>query len=526
MLSQMEERLTSLSLEQKIGQLLVGQAEGTALSESFRRFIERVPLAGYRINGPNIEHPAQVKKLTSDIQQAYTASGLDLPVIFACDQEGGVLSVFGDCVTEFPGSMALGATGSVELTELQAQQVGWELAEMGINHLLAPVADLNLEKTNPVIGVRAFGDDPVQVASHCFHFSLGANRGGVAVCAKHFPGHGNTAADTHVGLAVNHATEEVLRQTEYVPFKKLVDGGIDSVMVSHVVCSACSSLPASLSEEVISGLLRREMGYDGLVISDDLAMGAVRNLYSAGEAVLRFILAGGDIAFIHDSRDSVEEAFYRLVQAVEQGELTEERIDTSLKRILRFKQKIAAYQQSRKLPSISGEELVRQIAEQSITLVCDPRHLLPLSPDTKLLVISPRLSDLSEADTSSQQELKLAAYVKQAFPHTVCVELAPDEAEQALAELRLQAAEADVILQGTVNAYRFPGQIAVMKELAKMRPLIAIMLRDPYDSELIPHDVTTLATYAATKQQLATLVRQLLGEVACMGGVPVRLARP
>ncbi|MFC7441469.1 glycoside hydrolase family 3 protein [Laceyella putida] len=516
-----EERLQSLTLEQKIGQLLVGQAEGTEVSESFRRFIEKIPIAGYRINGPNIEHPGQVKSLTAEIQRIYARLGLDFPVIFACDQEGGVLSVFGDCVSEFPGNMALGAADSVALTERQGQLVGWELSEMGMNHLLAPVADLNLEKQNPVIGVRSFGDDPERVASHCIHFQRGANRGGVAVSAKHFPGHGNTATDTHLGLATNHTEKDVLRRTELVPFQKMVNAGVDSVMVTHVVFSEWGSMPASLSPTVISGLLRHEMGYDGLVITDDLAMGAVRNLVSAGESVLRFIQAGGDIAYMHDGRASIEEAYGRLLEAVRSGELTEERIHLSLRRILRFKQRIATYQHAREKLGTSGTDLARQVAEQSITLLRDPGRLLPVAPDKKLLVVLPQLCNLSEADTSDQQEMKLVTYLKQAYPQVSVVELSLDEA--ARDGLWQKANEADLILQGTINAYRFPGQIAVMKKLAEIRPLIAIMLRDPYDSELIPFDTTVLATYAVTEQQMATLVRQLQGALTFKGKVPVKL---
>ncbi|MBA4492868.1 glycoside hydrolase family 3 protein [Paenactinomyces guangxiensis] len=522
MREQMKKQLQCLTLKQKIGQMLVGQAEGTELSDDFRTFLTEYPIAGYRMNGPNIRSCEQVKRLTADIQQAYEENGLNLPVIFAADQETGTLSVFGRLMTEFPGNMALAAADDLQLTRAQGQAVGWELAEMGVNHLLAPVADVNLETNNPVIGVRSFGDDPHRVAKQCINYVQGVHVGGVAASAKHFPGHGNTKTDTHADLAINGSDVKTLMQTEFVPFRQLADHHVDSVMVSHVIFSNIDSRPSSLSKRVITGLLREEMGYEGLVISDDLAMGAIRKQYSAGEAVLQFILAGGDIAFIHDGRRSVEEAFDRLMRALKQGELTEERINQSVARILLFKHKINDYNRSRQQPKEDSRLISRKVSEQSVTLLRDPKKLLPVPGESRVLLVLPRTQNLTEADTSGDQENLLFSYLQKFVQDVRMLEFTLDE-DWDYTRLNRAVSDRDLIIYCTVNAHRFPAQISAINHLKRCRPLVAVMLRDPYDAQLISEDITVVAAYSIIDEQMRTLAKQLGGKIPFVGKCPVQI---
>ncbi|SEN14621.1 glycoside hydrolase family 3 protein [Lihuaxuella thermophila] len=464
-----------------------------------------------------------MKNLTTSIQQAYEENSLKLPVIFSADQETGTLSVFGSLVTEFPGNMALAAADDLQLTRAQGQVVGWELSGMGINHLLAPVADVNLEANNPVIGVRSFGDDPHRVGEQCLNYAEGVRLGGVASCAKHFPGHGNTKTDTHSGFAINDTDLPTLYRTEFLPFQQMVSRHIDSVMVSHVIFSQLDSRPSSLSKTVISGLLRGKMGYGGLVISDDLAMGAIRGTRSAGEAVLQFILAGGDIAYIHDGRSSIEEAFHHLMLAWKRGKLKEERINQSVARILLFKQKMIEYNRNRRKPVEDSRHLSRKISERSVTLLRDPHKLLPVERQARMLLMMPRPRNLTEADTSGEQKNRLYPCLREFFPDVRLVEFDLEE-EWDPTRLNEAAQDRDLIVFCTVNAHRFPAQIRWINHLQNRYPLIAVMLRDPYDAQLMSRDTTVIAAYSITDEQMKTLAKQLRGVLPFTGKCPVRIS--
>ena len=513
-----------MSLREKIGQLILGQAEGYEMNESFKDYINNYPLCGYRINQPNIKDMSQIKNFTAEIQDVLREQGSKLAAILACDQEGGSLSVFDGLITEFPGNMSLGATGNYKLAYMQGNYTGYELFKSGLNLNFAPVADINLQINNPVIGVRAFGDDPEKVTEFCKSFINGLNKGGVATCIKHFPGHGNTNVDSHIALPTNSCDLNLMRETELKPFSILANNQVDSIMVSHVLYPNLTrdNLPASLSKEIIGDLLREELAYNGIIFTDDLEMQAIINNFPIGEAVKKFILAGGDVALINGSRESVIKAFESIMSAVEEGVISEERIDTSLTRIINLKKRIQQYKENASCFTKDSDKLSLNISEEAITLVKDYKKLLPLSEGIKILLIEPTLISLSFADTTGGKENKLSEYLSNYCRKVEVVNISLEK-ECEIDSVCIKAEAFDMVIFCSLNCARYRWQLNLLNKLKDIKPVIDIMLRDPYDAAFISDDVAVIAAYSANDNNMRITSELLFGKKKFKGKLPVRI---
>ena len=516
--------VNKISLREKVGQLILGQAEGYMVNESFEAYMENYPLCGYRINQSNMKDISQLKSLTAQIQQQFKKQGLESDPILACDQEGGSLSVLDELITEFPGNMALGATSNYQLAYLQGNYTGHELFKLGLTMDFAPVADINLQINNPVIGVRAFGDNPEKVAEFCKNFINGLNKGGVASCIKHFPGHGNTITDSHVALPINNSDLALMRKTELKPFSILAKTQVDSVMVSHVLYPNLThnNLPASLSKEIINDLLREELSYEGVVFTDDLEMQAITNNFSIGEAIRKFILAGGDVALINGSREAVIEAFESLMGAVDDGLISEQRIDISLNRIRNLKAKIQYYKKNASCDTKNPNELSLKICEESVTLVKDSKKILPLAEGTKVLLINPILISVTPADTTGGKDNKLGDYIKKYCSHVEIINISLEE-ESEIDSICSKAKTADMIIFCSLNCARYGWQLKLLNKLKDIKPVIDIMLRDPYDASFISDNVTVVATYSANDNTMKNTCDLLFGKKEFKGILPVKI---
>lgn len=521
----MEEKdyLQKLSMKEKLCCLLIGQLEGTELTEDFATYMREYPLAGYRVNQGNVVNKNQLQTLTSSIQHVNQERGSQLPVLLACDQETGVMNVMGGLCTLFPGMMALGAADDVHLTRQQAHVIAWELSQLGCNYLLAPVADINLEQQNPVIGVRSFGDRPERVTEHCIQFIHGAHEGGVVCCAKHFPGHGNTKTDTHMGLAVNQSSLEIFERVELAPFKGAIAEDVDSIMVSHVIVKEYENLPATMSKMLMTDLLRKRLGYEGVFASDDLAMNAIRQSWSSGEAFVRFLIAGGDLALLNDGRQSIVEAVKAGLEAIHNGLLTEERVNQSVSRVLKLKQRILQYNKTSEIPAVDGNRLAKNICEQAITLIQDPHELLPLSIQKRYLVIVPELMNLSEADTSAFETLSLVSQLQKSGFSIEYKEFSLTEEIEWKLDICDIVQDYDVVIFAMLNGLRFPQQIELVEAINLYRPVLVILLRDPYEATALSKDLTVIACYSIIDPAMEILVEQLLGKVLFQGKLPVHL---
>ncbi|WP_327087338.1 beta-N-acetylhexosaminidase [Nonomuraea sp. NBC_01738] len=333
--------LEGLSTEEKVGLLfmpvLYGTAADSVSGENQARFGAQTPakvIAKYHLGGvilfpSNVKSVAQVVKLTNGLQRA---AG-DVPLLIGTDQENGLVSRMSALMTDFPGQNRIGATKDPSMARAVAKGTGAELAALGVNLDFAPVADVNINPKNPVIGPRAYGDDPKQVATMVAAAVRGFADAGVASTAKHFPGHGDTATDSHTGLPVIKHTKAQWETMDAPPFRAAIDAGVDAIMSAHIVMPKLdpSGDPATLSKPILTGLLRGELGFKGVISTDALNMEGVRKKYGDGEVAVRAVLAGADLLLMPND---FGKAYHAVLAAVKSGRITEGRLNTSVTRLL------------------------------------------------------------------------------------------------------------------------------------------------------------------------------------------------
>lgn len=475
----------------------------------------------------NVESRSQVRRLTSALQEAAAASGQP-PLLIAADQEGGQLMAIGDA-TPFPGNMALGATGSIELARRAGAALGRELAAVGINVNYAPVCDVNNNPQNPAVGVRSFGEDPATVTRLCVAMVEGMQAEGVAATAKHFPGHGDTSEDPHHGLPVVYHTRERLGRVELPPFAAAIEAGVCLVMTAHLALPNLNdgvALPSTLSPALLDGLLREELGFRGVIISDAMDMGAVdQGRVGLIVDAIAAVAAGVDLLLLIDR---AEEVYTALRSAAQRGLLAPDKITASAERVLALKRWLT----NRAQPPLDvvgcaeHRDLAAEIAARSITLVRDETGLLPLRlpPTACLAAVVPRPADLTPADTSSYITCRLADALRK---HHAAVDefiVPPVLSDADVADLRQALRGYDVVIAGTINASTQPGQAALVNALLETGvPTAAVALRLPYDLQAYPDAPTYLCTYSILEPSMEALAAALWGDIPFRGQLPVSI---
>ncbi|MEU4228697.1 beta-N-acetylhexosaminidase [Nonomuraea sp. NPDC026600] len=337
--------VSKMSVEEKVGQLfmpvLYGTAPGTVSGENQARYGAQTPakvVARYHLGGvilfpANIKGVDQVVDLTNGLQQA----SKDVPLLIGTDQENGLVSRMGALMTDFPGASEVGSTKDTALARAVAKATGEELRAVGVNLDFAPVADVNVDPRNPVIGKRAFGDQPGEVAKMVAASVKGFRDAKVAATAKHFPGHGDTNIDSHTGLPVIKHTKEQWERIDAPPFKAAIAAGVDAVMSAHIVFPKLdpSRDPATLSKPILTGLLRNKLGFQGVISTDALNMEGVRKKYNDAEIPVRAIQAGADLLLMPYD---LPKAYNAVLAAVKSGRISQQRLDQSVTRLLKLKQ--------------------------------------------------------------------------------------------------------------------------------------------------------------------------------------------
>lgn len=326
----------SLSSRDKIGQLFMVGFTGTSVTSDLATFIKEYKPGGVILFSRNLESVEQIVGLTNDLQRCSPHS----PLLIAVDQEGGRVSRLPKGFTIFPPCDVLGRCNSTELAYAAAATIAKELRAVGINMNMAPVLDVNSNPDNPVIGDRAFGSTPEIVSELGWATAAGLQDHQIVACGKHFPGHGDTNADSHKELPIVEVPRERLEMIELPPFRHAVAQGVATIMTAHVLYRALDEkAPATLSPTIITTLLRHDMRYDGLVFTDDLEMHAIIDHYGIEDAAVRAIFAGCDVVLICKDRDREVAAFTAIEQAVASGIISIERMDQSATRIARVKER-------------------------------------------------------------------------------------------------------------------------------------------------------------------------------------------
>ncbi|GIV98172.1 MAG: glycoside hydrolase family 3 [Herpetosiphonaceae bacterium] len=437
----------------------------------------------------------------------------------------------GGGTTPFPGNLALGATGSPELARRAGQAMGMELAAMGVNVNFAPVTDVNANPQNPVIGTRSFGEDPTLVARLSAAMVDGLQSAGIAATAKHFPGHGDTDGDTHHGPAVVHHDRQHLDKVAIPPFLAAIQSNVRLIMTAHVAFHALDGgmgLPATLSPTLLRGLLRGELGFEGVIVSDALNMAAIAQGERLVVDAIAATAAGVDLLLLHDDPLVHQSVYTGLLHATQRGLLSGEEVLASAQRVLALKRWLA----ERPQPSLDivgcaeHQRLAFEIGARSITLVRDEQRQLPLSlsADQRIAVIVPQPIDLTPADTSSYETCMLAQFLRR-YHRAVDEFVVPHHPSQSdIIALLQQIERYDLAIIGTINALGQPGQVEMVKRiLATPVPAIVAALRMPGDLQAFPEAPAYICTYSLLAPSMEALAQALFGHIPFVGRLPVAI---
>ena len=361
---EIESLLRAMSTEEQVGQLVIAGFSGTTPDAGARSLVQRLRLGGVLLMGPNIRNPRQVRSLTAALQRASPR----VPLLVAVDHEGGRVLRFRPPVSDLPDARTVGTAGDARLAAAAGRVAGRELLAMGVNFNLAPVLDVNDNPRNPVIGRRAFGTRPEVVARLGVAYMKAMQAEGVVASAKHFPGHGHTSEDSHRTLPVVLRSRQQLEAIDLAPFRAAIRAGISTVMTAHVLYPSLDPRsPATLSRSVLTDLLRRDLGFHGVVITDSLGMGAISARQSPGEGAVRALLAGSDVVLVAGGGDKVHAA---LLAAVRSGRIPRHRLEQSVRRVLALKLQFRDRWDSP--PALSGvgsrenQEIVREIRRRAV----------------------------------------------------------------------------------------------------------------------------------------------------------------
>lgn len=428
--------VSEMTLDEKIGQMLMPDfrqwkqetdtqvKDFTEMNQEVAEIIDEFDLGGVILFAQNVQTTEQTAKLTHDMQQvAINDADGNLPLLITIDQEGGIVTRLGTG-TNFPGNMAIGATKNEKSSYDTGSVIGKELDSLGINVNFAPSVDVNNNPANPVIGLRSFSSNPDLVSKLGVQMIKGIQNQGVSAAAKHFPGHGDTATDSHYGLPVVDKSIDELREVELKPFQAAIDNGVDMIMTAHIQFPQVEKdtytskkdgeeiqIPATLSDDILTGLLREDMNYDGVIITDALNMAAIAENFGEVEAVKMAFDAGVDIALMPTILRSKEDVpklravIQGVKEAVNSGELSLERINESAERIVKLKidrgilevekdtrtveEKIKNAQNV--VGSKENRDIERRVSAEAITVVRNEENILPLNPKEgeKILLVAP-----------------------------------------------------------------------------------------------------------------------------------------
>ncbi|MCP9958958.1 glycoside hydrolase family 3 protein [Streptomyces sudanensis] len=543
--------LSRMSLEEKVGQLFVMRVYGHSATHpdqadvdaNLREIGVRTAaelVARYRVGGiiyfawaHNTRDPHQIADLSNGIQRAALAGRTPVPVLVSTDQEHGAVARVGEPATLLPGAMALGASGSRDAARRAAHLSGTELAALGIRQNYAPVADVNVDPANPVIGVRSFGADPRAVARLVAAQVKGYRGTGVAATAKHFPGHGDTTDDSHTKLPYIHHTREEWETLDAPPFRSAIAAGIDAVMTAHIVVPSLdpSEDPATLSRPILTGILRERLGYDGVVVTDSLAMEGVRTKYGDDRVPVLALKAGCDQLL---NPPDLDLAWNAVLDAVRGGEIPEDRLDESVLRVLRLKARLGLLRD----PYVTHEGVDRvvgrrshldaadRIAEATTTLLLNEGGLLPLNRLTHRDLLVVGADPASPSGTTGPPTATLAAALTElGFAATaLSTGTAPSAAriEQAVAA----AAGRDAVVVATYNVSAASAQRTLVARLAATGvPVVTVAVRNPYDVAHLTGHRAALAAYGWTDVELRAAARVVAGRARPEGRLPVPVRR-
>jgi len=513
--------VAGLSLDERAGQLMNVSWHGTTITPALEAMIRIRKVGGVVIHAENFDDASSLRALVNDLQRL-ARDAKTLPLLIAIDQEGGAVTRIGKGATILPGNMALAATPDPSAAVRAAIGILCrDMRAIGVNWDLAPVADVNNEPRNPIILNRSFGSDPRRVAALVDVAVRAFGAEAFLCCAKHFPGHGATTVDSHSGLPDLEIDRARLDAVELVPFRAAIAAGVPAIMSAHIRVRALDptpDLPVTLSPAVMTGLLRDQLGFTGLLVTDDLEMGALTKTRSQAEAGYQAFAAGADLLLFRFDESAQLDAHRRLVAGMTGGTLTRARVDASLRRIVALKERygiLDAAEPSGPTGSAADRVTADLLARQSITVL--RAGGLPLRG--RILVASvgaPDIATLADQPT-------LGAVLRDRLPAVTARTITAAPSASDIASLVAAARDADTVVVGTADTSANPQQAALVTALAGARPTVLVSLRSPYDILAAPAAHGYVCAYTGREPTLRALADVLSGAVAPVGSLPVDL---
>jgi beta-N-acetylhexosaminidase len=546
-----QKTLKRMSLREKVGQLFVINGYGQSVTDTNPQMVAfnrqyygvnniRQLIAKYHPGGiiyfnwtNNLQNPQQIVSLSNGIQRLSK-----VPMLISTDQEQGEVLRIGPPATVFPGNMALGATRDLAFAREAARITGVELRAMGINVDDAPVVDVNVNPLNQADGIRSYGDEPNFVAGFAAAqvkgYQTAQRTTGVAATSKHFPGLGDTTINSDNGKSISQQTLADIRKTNFPPFKEAMRAGVDIVMAGHIAFPKIKQGPgiSSLDPFYVKGLLRTELRFKGVVITDALNAGALAGL-TAQEIALGAIRAGDDLLLeigqtgVDSGKADLVSAYSAVLRAVQTGKISRRRLDQSLTRILRLKYRLGLAKQKTTSPARIAKvvgipehlAVATDVSEKSITLLRNGAGLLPLAPNTGKKVLVTGFGQTTTATLGADINARglVASVLDTGY--------SPTQAQIAQAVSQAQAS--DLVVLSTFNAWGSPTQIQLVNQILQTgKPVVVAAVGTPYDVAYFPSAQTFITSLDYQPVSLHALVRAMFGEIQPTGKLPVTITEP
>ena len=508
-------------LKNMIGQLFMIGIGGISLSEDEKVLIRNENIGFVILFSRNYSSPEQLRALTSEIHKLASPP----PAIFI-DQEGGPIVRLGESGSTVVSHMALAATGTKKNAEKAGKIIGKEMRSLGIDGVFAPVLDVNSDKNNPVIGIRAFSDDPNIVSELGARFFRGLKKGKVLTCGKHFPGHGHTIEDSHLKIPVSEIDKKFFSETNLPPFQKLIRKNIHSLMTAHVRFPLISESIATFSPEITIDLLRNTLNFNGVLFSDCVEMSAIRDNFSPDMIVTGFSKSSLDVISVSHSINLQKKLIEMLTAKLKSGDIPVSRLTRSVERVSALKKKIkkrGLLERFRKPVLRRHFEIEKKIANESITLLRNSAGLIPLDTNRKILIIDHKIN-VHSANTNNKNDSNALFSIGDRYL-SGCKILIPQNDHRINEDEKRKILEYDHILVFDHSWSNKPDK-QIAQEVYKIRTdLILICANNPYIAEKYNDVSTILLTYGSRQVQIEALFNILTGISPPIGKLPITLAR-
>ena len=517
--------IQDLTLEEKLGQLLVIGFHEPILTDEIRFLIRQYKFGNFILFSRNFIDIAQLEKLTRDIHEEVMNSIGIMPFI-GIDQEGGNTVRIMDKSTFYPGSMTLAAT-DLSNTEIIGHMMGKHLISLGINMNFAPVLDINNNPKNPIIGIRSYSDKPEIVSKYGIELIKGMQSEGVIATGKHFPGHGDVEIDSHLGLPILPFDKERLYNMELKPFIEAINNGVQNIMAAHIIFQEVDKEnPATISKDILKGILRDELNFTGLITSDCMEMNAISETITTPIGVIRGIKAGDDLVLVSHTKQRQIDSINLLKLNIENKFISIEEIDEKIERILKYKNEIFSVMKKKFFNNDDNleifndddqQKILQNIVDSSLTYVNGKKLELK---GKALIYWSKQFASTIAEDILSEDNLN--DLINEEIPSAETLEYNVNQYSEKLVN---ESKKYDTVIFISFNAFSYQNQTKMINEINEIcSNFYVISIRNPYDYLYLNQTINFYTLYESTPNSMRTIVKFLKGEIDAKGKLPVTLS--